>query len=98
MRARPEKSGIIEPVQFSEWAAPIVPVVKRDGAICVCGNYKLTANLASKLDTYPLPRIDNIFAQLSGGKTISKLDLAHAYQHLALDQDSKQITTINTHN
>ena len=41
---RLEKSGIIEPVQFSEWAAPIVPVVKRDGAIRVCGDYKLTAN------------------------------------------------------
>ena len=63
----------------------------------MCGDYKLTANLASKLDTYPLPRIDDIFAQLSGGKTFSKLDLAHAYQQLALDQDSKQITTINTH-
>ena len=64
---RLEKSGIIEPVQFSEWAAPIVPVVKRDGAIRVCGDYKLTANQASKLDTYPLPKIDVIFAQLSGG-------------------------------
>ena len=63
----------------------------------MCGDYKLTANLTSKLDTYPLPRIDDIFAQLSGGKTFSKLDLAHAYQQLALDQDSKQITTINTH-
>ena len=63
----------------------------------MCGDYKLTANLASKLDAYPLPRIDDIFAQLSGGKTFSKLDLAHTYQQLALDQDSKQITTVNTH-
>ena len=94
---RLEKFGIIELVQFSEWAAPIVPVVKRDGAIRVCGDYKLTANQASKLDTYPLPKIDDIFAQLSGGKTFSKLNLAHAYQQLALDQESKQITTINTH-
>ena len=63
----------------------------------MCGDYKLTANQASKLDTYPLPKIDDIFAQLSGGKTFSKLDLAHACQQLALDQESKQITTINTH-
>ena len=65
-RVRPldrlEKSGIIEPVQFSEWAPPIVPVVKRDGAIRVCDDYKLTANQALKLDTYPLPKIDDIFA------------------------------------
>ena len=27
---RVEQTGIIEPVEFSEWAAPIVPVLKRD--------------------------------------------------------------------
>ena len=94
---RLEKAGIIEPVEFSEWAAPIVPVVKRDGSIRVCGDYKVTINQAAKLDTYPLPRIEDIFAQLSNGKTFTKLDLAHAYQQLLLDDDSKSYTTINTH-
>ncbi|KAL5486601.1 hypothetical protein EMCRGX_G019103 [Ephydatia muelleri] len=31
---RLEKEGIIEAVRFSDWAAPIVPVVKRDGRFC----------------------------------------------------------------
>ena len=31
--------GIIEPVQFSDWAAPIVPIVKEDGRIRICGDY-----------------------------------------------------------
>ncbi|ETW98967.1 MAG: hypothetical protein ETSY2_41820 [Candidatus Entotheonella gemina] len=47
--------GIVEPIQFSEWAAPIVPVVKRDGSIRVCGDYKLTINQVAQVDTYPLP-------------------------------------------
>ncbi len=34
------KSGIIEPVEFSDWAALIVPVVKTDGSIRICGDYK----------------------------------------------------------
>ena len=34
------KSGIIEPVEFSDWVAPIVPVVKTDGSIHICGDYK----------------------------------------------------------
>ena len=32
---------MIEPVSFSDWAAPIVPVVKGDGTIQICGDYKL---------------------------------------------------------
>ena len=90
------KSGIIEPVEFSDWEAPIVPVVKTDGSICICGNYKVTVNLAAKLDKYPLPWIDDILASLEGGKIFSELDLAHAYQQVALDEASKKFTTINT--
>ena len=44
---------ILEPVEFSEWAAPIVPVVKANGSIRICGDYKTTVNAASKLDKYP---------------------------------------------
>ena len=89
--------GILEPVQFSEWAAPIVPVVKRDGSIRVCGDYKLTVNQVALVDTYPLPLLQDIFASLANGKSFTKLDLAHAYQQLPLDDDSRPYTTINTH-
>ena len=76
---RLERHHILERVQFSNWAAPIVPVVKQDGSVGICGDYKLTVNQAAKTDTYPLPRIEDLFASLSGGKSFSKLDLAHAY-------------------
>ena len=33
----------------------------------------------------------------SGGKTFSKLDLANAYQQIPLEQQSRQLVTINTH-
>ena len=41
---RLERAGTIEPVQYSEWATPIVPVMKSDGTVIVCGDYKLTVN------------------------------------------------------
>ena len=50
---RLEASGVIKPIQFSQWAAPIVPVVKQDGTIRVCGDYKVTVNKVAKTDTYP---------------------------------------------
>ena len=81
-------SGIIEPVEFSDWVATIIPVVKTGGPICICGDYKVTVNQAAKLAKYPLPWIDDTFASLEGGKIFSKLDLAHAYQQVALDEAS----------
>ena len=94
---RLQDEGIIEPTQFSEWATPIVPIVKEDGSIRICGDYRLTANQASKLDSYPLPRVDELFSRLSKGKLFSKLDLRNAYLQLVLDEESRPLTTINTH-
>ena len=94
---RLENEGVIEPVQFSNWAAPIVPVVKHDGSVRICGDYKVILNQVPKLDMYPLPRIEDVFVSPSGGKTFSKLDLAHAYQQIQLGDTSKGYTTVNTH-
>ena len=94
--ARLTNSSIIEPVEFSDWAAPIVLVVKTNGSIPICGDYKVAGNQAAKLDKYSLPWIGDIFASLEGGNIFSKLDLAHAYQQVALDEATKKFTTINT--
>ena len=91
------KEGVIQPVTHSDWAAPVVPVVKCDGSVRLCGDYKITVNKIAKFDSYPLPRIDDLFASLSGGRTFTKLDLAHAYLQVPLDAKSKKFTTINTH-
>ena len=89
--------GIIEPVKFSRWAAPIVPVLKEDNTARICGDYKLTVNQCSTLEEYPLPRVEDLFATLSGGKLFTKLDMSQAYQQLQLDEESKEFVTINTH-
>ena len=94
--SRLELSGIIEPVQFSEWAAPIVPVLKPNGSVRICGDYKLTVNQAAKLDPYPLPHIEDLFARLAGGKCFTKLDIALAYQQIPLIEESRNSVTINT--
>ena len=45
------EQGILQPVQFADWAPPIVPVLKADKqSIRICGDFKLTVNQASKLD------------------------------------------------
>ena len=94
---RLRKADVIEPVQYSDWAAPIVPVLKNDGSIRICGDFKQTINTAAIPDKYPLPRVDDLLATLAGGETFTKLDLAHAYQQLVLDEESSKLATINTH-
>ena len=92
------RQGIIEPVQFADWAAPIVPVLKSDKAsVRICGDFKLTVNQASKLDRYPIPRVEDLFAKLAGGKVFTKLDMSQAYMQLLLEEESKQYVVINTH-
>ena len=92
-----EREGIIEKIEHSEWAAPIVPVPKGDGEICICGYYKVTINPALEIDQHPLPKPEDLFASLARGQKFTKLDLKHAYQQMELDQDSRRYVTINTH-
>ena len=41
---RQEKLGILKKIQTAQWAAPIVPVPKPNGAIQLCGDYKVSVN------------------------------------------------------
>ena len=76
---RLESTGVIKPVTFSRWSVPIVPVVKYSGKIRICGDYKTTVNQVATPDLYPLPRVEELFAAMSGGAQFTKLDLSDAY-------------------
>ena len=49
-----------------------------------------------EIDKYPLPRIDDIYANLSSGKQFSVLDLRQAYLQME-DEAHRKYLTINTH-
>ena len=90
---RLQDEGTIEPVQFSEWAVPVVPILKPDDSICICVECKFTANQVSKLDSYLIPMVEDL-ATLGGGEKFSNIDMSQAYQQLQLDDEFKQYTTI----
>ena len=95
--SRLESDGIISPVSWSDWATPIVPIVKKDGSVRVCGDFKVTVNPQLNVEQYPLPRIDDVFASLAGGKRFSKIDLKQAYLQMEMDDESSALLTLNTH-
>ena len=47
-----EDEGIIEPVEVSHWATPIVCVPKTHGSIRVCGDYKGTVKPAIQTEQF----------------------------------------------
>ena len=77
--------------------APIVAVPKKDGKFRICGDYKVTVNPVLQVDQYPLPKPEDLFATLAGGKKFTTLGLSQTYLQLELDEQSSQYTTINTH-
>ena len=77
---RLEQQDIIEKVEYSEWATPMVHVPKNDRQTCSCGDYSVTLNPCLKVPQYPVPLPEDVFRKLNGGKLFTKLDLTNAYQ------------------
>lgn len=89
--------GILEAVDYSKWASPIVVVQKKDGSIRICNDFKNTINPYVEVSSYSLPNAEDIFASLSGGKIFAKIDLKGAFQQLRIGHESLEYFTINTH-
>ena len=51
-------------MKTAKWATPIEPVVKKDGTIRICGYFKSTVNQATHIETYPFPKVEELFSNL----------------------------------
>ena len=90
-------NGVLQRVEYSEWATPIVVVPKPSKAVRICGDFSVTVNPQLKINQYPLPRPEELFAALNGGEQFTKLDFSEAYLQLELDEESQHFMVINTH-
>jgi phage FluMu protein Com len=86
----------IQPVTYSKWGTPVVPILKPDGSVRLCGDYKVTVNPQLEVDHFPLPHVEEIFNKLSGGDFYCELDLKEAYLQAPLDEPSQDLTVIVT--
>jgi hypothetical protein len=90
------KEGIYVPVPYSRWATPLVPVLKPNGQVRLCGDYKCTVNQAVNREIYHMPTVEEIFSKLAGSSVFCKIDLSQAFQQLKLDEASQELVTVNT--
>ena len=91
-----EKLGVISKVDIpTDWCAGMVVVPKPDGRIRICVDLR-NLNESVLCETYPLPKIDNLFAQISESKFFTKLDCNSGFWQEKLDPDSRLLTTFIT--
>ena len=74
--------GFIRP-SASPWGAPVLFVKKKDGSFRMCIDYRQLSKVTVK-NKYPLPRIDDLFDQLQGACTFSKINLRSGYHQLKI--------------
>ena len=91
------REGLLEPVKYCSWAAPIVTALKSSGEVRICGDYRLTVNKVSPLERYPMPKTEELFTLFQGAKIFTKLDLKSAYNQMRLHENSRKYMAINTH-
>ena len=80
----------------STWASPVVLVTKKNGDIRCCVDYR-RLNSVTKMDVYPLPRIDDMLDSLSEARKFSMLDLASGFWQVEADKASQEKTAFITH-
>ena len=89
------KRNIIRP-SHSPWSSPIVLVMKRDGSLRFCVDYR-RLNAVTKLDAYPLPHINDYLDALARARYFTTLDLAAGYWQAPMESSSIEKTAFATH-
>ncbi|GFW81336.1 retrovirus-related Pol polyprotein from transposon 17.6 [Trichonephila clavipes] len=83
------RQNVIEECE-SPYAAPMVLVLKSNGKVRLCVDYR-KLNLVTKVDAYPLPRMDDLLNEATPTSFMSTIDLQSGYHQVKVaDVDQGQ--------
>ncbi|GKV46142.1 hypothetical protein SLEP1_g53149 [Rubroshorea leprosula] len=87
--------NFIEVAMYPEWVANIVPVMKKDGRVRVCVDYR-DLNKASPKDDFPLPHIQILLDNAAKNARFSFVDGYFGYNQIRMKEEDKLKTTFIT--
>ncbi|XP_023807866.1 uncharacterized protein LOC111946903 [Oryzias latipes] len=79
----------------SPWASPAVIVIKKDGSVRFCCDYRRLNQVTCK-DAYPLPRVEEALDALGDAHLFSTLDLTAGYFQVAMNEEDQGKTAVTT--
>nr|AAT77888.1 putative retrotransposon gag protein [Oryza sativa Japonica Group]ABF98695.1 retrotransposon protein, putative, unclassified [Oryza sativa Japonica Group] len=79
-------AGFIRPCRYAEWVSSIVPVIKKNGKVRVCIDFR-DLNKATPKDEYPMPVADQLVDAASGNKILSFMDGNAGYNHIFMAEE-----------
>ena len=91
--SRMENLDVIETItEPTEWCAPMVPVIKKNGDVRICVDLK-RLNQSVLRERYIIPTREEVLSELSSAKVFTSLDGASGFWQIPLDKDSQKLTT-----
>ena len=75
----------------SPYGAPVLFVDKKDGKLRLCVDNRAFNKVTLK-NSYPLPRIDDLFDRLVGAKYFNRIDLRSGYHQIQIAQGDEEKT------
>ncbi len=93
---RMESLGVISKVSDpTPWCAGMVVVPKKDGSVRICVDLK-PLNESVLREVHPIPRVEEVLAQLTGATVFSKIDANSGFWQIPLSPESRPLTTFIT--
>lgn len=89
-----EELGIIRKSQ-SEYSSPLVLVVKPNGDLRICNDFRWL-NARTVKDAHPLPHQTDALAALGGNVFFSTMDLTSGFYNVRLHEDDKRYTAFSS--
>lgn len=82
------KAGFLVVTEYPKWLANIVPVLKKDGRVRMCVDFR-DLNKAGPKDDFPLPHIDILVDNKAGHSLLSFMDDFSGYNQIKMAPEEK---------